>query len=189
MSLSLTVPTLGEDRVDLLATVSAPPRFPHGTPGFSRLGYELLRALCIRVMGDPYLGPTLDRRELSLTRAKELVPEDAGDAVGLENVLDVAYDRYRLSRVDANHVAPLAVPPPNGPVERRRQRGRNLAHQSQRRRSNRILYLIIPVIRFSQSDAASDRIEVATGEHGGDTKAIDGGSKPSGVVGAELLDD
>jgi len=87
---------LSEERVDLLAAAPAPPRFPEGTRGFGRLGYESLRALCIAVIDDPYLGPALDRRKLSLTRAQEFVSEDARNAVGLENVLDIAYDRLSL---------------------------------------------------------------------------------------------
>jgi len=87
LSLSLTVPTLGEDRVDLLATAPAPPRFPGGAAGVGSLGHELPRALCIRVIGDPDLGPALDRRKLSLTCAQELVSEDAWDTVRLEAFL------------------------------------------------------------------------------------------------------
>src|SRR3989441_2149425 len=57
-----TVPALGEDRVDLLAAMPAPPGFRLGGRSFGRLGYELPGSLRIGVVGDPYLGPELDRR-------------------------------------------------------------------------------------------------------------------------------
>ena len=59
---SPTVPALGEDRVDLLAAMPAPPGFLLGGRSFGRLGYELPGSLRIGVVGDPYLGPELDRR-------------------------------------------------------------------------------------------------------------------------------
>jgi len=59
---SPTVPALGEDRVDLLAAMPAPPGFLPGGRSFGRLGYELPGSLHIGVVGDPYLGPELDRR-------------------------------------------------------------------------------------------------------------------------------
>src|SRR5207253_71229 len=97
LSFSAAVPAFGEDRLDLLATMAAPPRLRGEVRAPGRFGYELLGSLRIGVIGHPYLGPTFYRRKLPTTRAEEFVSEDARNSVGLEKVLHGRYERDVLS--------------------------------------------------------------------------------------------
>src|SRR5207302_6468906 len=111
------------------------------------------------------LGPALDRRELSLTCAQELVSEDARDTVRLEDILDVTRNRYRLSGVDANHVPPpCSLPPPLRPRTRPvvAERVVALAHRLPESGRAGTRDEVEPLLRVAR-DAVEERAERAAG--------------------------
>ena len=91
LSFSTAVPAFREASIDLLATAGTPPGFGAGIRAPGRFGYEFLRSCRIGIIGDPYLGPAFDRRNLPTPRTEEVVSKDARDSVGLEKVLHGGY--------------------------------------------------------------------------------------------------
>src|SRR5258705_11794747 len=110
MSISTTAPALAEDRVDLFATTFAPPRRRWGSRALGCLSNQLPGSFRIAIIGDPYLGPALDRRK-GRARSWKFVSKNARDAVRLENVLDVRYRRQSSISVDADHLGAPCVRP------------------------------------------------------------------------------